>query len=158
MKRQVEDRHWRIPDRLWEQIEPLLPARKAHPLGCHRPRVPDRQAMDAIFYVLRTGAQWNSLNATGICSSSSAHRRFREWVEAGVFEQLWQLGLLSAQALDEVDWSWLAVDGAMGKAPLGGEKNRAQSDRPGQKRGQAQRADRGARRAAGGGHRRGQPA
>jgi hypothetical protein len=28
--------------------------------------------------VLRTGYQWNALNATGICSSRSAHRRFQE--------------------------------------------------------------------------------
>jgi transposase len=72
-------RKWRIPDKLWERIEPLLPPRKPHPLGCHNPRVPDRNAMDAIFFVLRTGCQWNALNATGICSSSSAHRRFQEW-------------------------------------------------------------------------------
>jgi putative transposase len=32
--------------------------------------------MDAIFFVLRTGCQWNALHETGICSSSSAHRRF----------------------------------------------------------------------------------
>ena len=36
----VKDDGWRIPDWLWEQIEPLLPARPAHPLGCHNPRVP----------------------------------------------------------------------------------------------------------------------
>jgi transposase len=56
-----------------------------HPLGYHNPRVPDRQAMNVILFVLRTGCQWNALNATGICSSSSAHRRFLEWTEAGVF-------------------------------------------------------------------------
>ena len=39
-----------------------------------RPRVPDRDAMDAILLVLRTGMQWNALNATGICSSSAANR------------------------------------------------------------------------------------
>lgn len=44
-------RDWRIPDALWERIEPLLPARKPHPLGCHRPRVDDRKAMDAILFV-----------------------------------------------------------------------------------------------------------
>jgi len=49
------DRDWRIPDVLWERIVPLLPVRKPHPLGCHRPRVDDRRAMDAIFFVLRTG-------------------------------------------------------------------------------------------------------
>ena len=54
-----------------------------------RPRVPDRDAMNAILFVLRTGCQWNALNGTGICSSSSAHRRFLEWAEAGVFETAW---------------------------------------------------------------------
>ena len=66
----VPDDQWRIPDTLWERIEPLLPPRPPHPLGCHNPRVGDRRAMDAIFFVLRTGCQWNALNATGICSSS----------------------------------------------------------------------------------------
>ena len=75
----LSDDGWRLPDWLWERVEPLLPAPPAHPLGCHRPRVPDRAAMDAILLVLRTGMQWNALNATGICSSSSAHRRFQEW-------------------------------------------------------------------------------
>jgi len=64
-------RDWRIPDTLWERIQPLLPPRKPHPLGCHRPRVEDRRAMDAIFFVLRTGCQWNALQDTGLCSSSS---------------------------------------------------------------------------------------
>src|SRR5690349_23399070 len=110
------DDGWRLPDWLWERIAPLVPAPAVHPLGCHRPRVPNRAAMDAILLVLRTGMQWNALNATGICTSSSAHRRFQEWVRAGVFEEFWRLGLLNLQALDQVDWSWLALDGAMTKA------------------------------------------
>jgi len=40
---------------LWEKIEPLLPAPAFHPLGCHNPRVPDRNAMEAILLVLRRG-------------------------------------------------------------------------------------------------------
>ena len=42
----VKDDGWRIPDGLWERIEVLLPSRPSHPLGCHNPRVPDRQAMN----------------------------------------------------------------------------------------------------------------
>jgi transposase len=144
-----KDDGWRLPDELWAQMEPLLPARKPHPLGCHNPRVNDRSAMNAIVFILRTGAQWNSLNATGICSSSAAHRRFQEWVDAGVFEEFWRLGLLSMDALQEIDWSWLALDGAMTKAPLGGEKNRPQSYGSRQRRRQAQPADRRARHPAG---------
>lgn len=132
---------WRLPDEIWNQMEPLLPPRKPHRLGCHRPRVSDRAAMNAILFVLRTGCQWNALNGTGLCSSSSAHRRFQEWTQAGVFEQFWRQGLLAAEALDMIDWSWLSMDGAMTKAPLGGEKNRPQPYGSRQRRRQTQRAD-----------------
>jgi len=115
-------RDWRIPDELWERIEPLLPPRKPHPLGCHRPRVEDRQAMEAIVFVLRTGCQGKALRATGLCSSRAAHRRFQEWTAAGVFLALWTQGLVAYDALKGMDWEWLAMDGAMTKAPLGGKK------------------------------------
>ena len=135
-------RDWRIPDALWERIEPLLPPRKPHPLGCHRSRVDDRRAMDAIFFVLRTGCQWNALNATGICSSSAAHRRFQEWTEADVFVALWEKGLEEYDTLQGIDWEWLAMDGAMTKAPLGGEKGGQESHGSREDRHQAQRAHR----------------
>jgi transposase len=44
---------WYIPDELWSRIEPLLPAPKPHPPGCHKPRVANRAAMNAIFFKLR---------------------------------------------------------------------------------------------------------
>jgi transposase len=120
----------RIPDELWARLEPLLPPRPPHPLGCHNPRVPDRAATDAIFFVLRTGCQWNALNATGSCSSSSAHRRFQEWVAAGVFHRLWAQGLAAYDELQGSDWDWRAMDRAMTKAPLGGgETGRNPTDR-----------------------------
>lgn len=131
-------RDWRLPDALWERIHPLLPPRKPHPLGCHRPRVDDRRAMDAIFFVLRTGCQWNALNSTGICSSSAAHRRFQEWTAAAVFLAIWEQGLMEYDALQGIDWEWLAMDGAMTKAPLGGEKGGQESDRSWEARHQAE--------------------
>jgi hypothetical protein len=45
-----------------------------------------------------------------------------------VFSAFWRNGLLAYDGLVGIDWTWLALDGAMGKAPLGGEKNRPQSD------------------------------
>jgi transposase len=111
---------WRIPDVLWEKIEPLLPPGKPHPLGCHNPAVAPRKAMNGIFFVLRTGCQWNALNVTGICSSSSAHRWFQVWTQTGVFRKLWQMGLLEYDHRKKLGWRWQALDGAMTKAPLGG--------------------------------------
>ncbi len=113
----VKDDGWRIPDKLWEKIEPLLPPRPVHPLGCHNPRVPDRDAMNAILFVLRTGCQWNALDATGICSCASAYRRFRDWEQAGVFLELWRQGLIAYDELEGIEWEWLAADGAMTKSP-----------------------------------------
>mgnify|MGYP001571072420 CR=1 FL=1 len=136
----TKDDGWCIPDALWEKMRQLIPPGKSHPLGCHNPRVPDRNAMNAILFVLRTGCQWNSLRATEICSSSSAHRRFLEWTEAGVFEEFWKQGLLKYDKIKGIDWSWLSMDGAMTKAPLGGKKNRAKPRRPSQKWYQTKRA------------------
>jgi transposase len=116
------DDGWRIPDWLWERLTPLIPPWPAHPLGCCRPRVPDRIVMNAILLVLRTGMQWNALDATGICNSKTAHRRFQEWREAGVFHEIWRQGLLEYDEKIGIDWSFLAADGAMTKAPLGGAK------------------------------------
>jgi transposase len=102
-----------MPDWLWEKIEPLLPAPPPHPLGCHRPRLPDRRVMDAILLVLRTGMQWNALAATGICNSSTAHRRFQEWERAGVFHEIWRAGLLDYDDAVGIDWAgWHAPSSA----------------------------------------------
>lgn len=128
MKKCRSSNQYRVSDELWEKIEPLLPKHvNTHRFGGGRPRVPDRKAMDGIFFVLRTGCQWNALNATGICSSSTAHSRFQEWTAAGVFRKLWAMSLEEYDGLKGIDWSWQAMDGSMTKAPLGGGKNRPQS-------------------------------
>lgn len=123
--KRVKKNQYAVSDELWAKIEPLLPKHpNTHRFGGGRPRVPDRQAMDAILFVLRTGCQWNALSATGICSSSTAHLRFQEWTVAGVFLEIWKQGLLQYDELHGLDWKWQAMDGAMTKAPLGGGKNR----------------------------------
>jgi transposase len=120
-------RSWRTPDALWAQIAPLLPPGKPHPLGCHNPRVDDRRAMDAIFFRLRTGCQWNALSATGLC------RRLRRIAVPGVARGRRVLGAVAARAHGvrraEGDRLALARRGRRDdKAPLGGENHRAQSD------------------------------
>jgi transposase len=152
------DDSWRIPDTLWADMELFLPPREnTHRFGGGRPRVPDRACMDAIFFVLRAGCQWTALDATGICKGSTAHNRFQEWVQAGVFRELWKAGLLEYDARVGIDWEWLRIDGAMTKAPLGGEKDRPESYGSRQRRRQAQRPGRGRRGAGRAGGGRGQP-
>ena len=137
---------FRISDTLWERLSPKLPVHvpKAHPLGCHKRRVPDRQVLDGIFFVLRTGCQWKALSATGICSGSTAHARFQQWVQAGVFARLWDVALQDYEDLIGLDFDWMALDGSLHKAPLGGKKNRPQPHGPRHRRRQAQPVERGA--------------
>jgi putative transposase len=125
---------FRISDALWAVLQPLLPVHvNTHRFGGGRPRKPDRVCADAIFYVLRTGCQWKALDQTELCPGSTAHDRFQEWVQADVFLKLWQAGVEQFDELQGIAWDWLSMDGAMTKAPLGGEKNRPQSNRPRQR-------------------------
>lgn len=108
-----------IPDGLWERIEPLLPQDKPQPQG-GRPRMDARQAMTAIFYILRTGCQWKALPRS-MGAPSTVYDRFRAWEQAGVFETIWRKGLCAYDAKKGINWRWQSVDGCMTKAPLGGE-------------------------------------
>jgi putative transposase len=62
------------------------------------------------------------MDATGKGSSRSAHRRFQEWTQSGVFQLLWAQGLLDYDELKGIEWEWQAIDGVMTKAPLGQEQ------------------------------------
>jgi transposase len=43
-----------VPDELWKLVEPLLPSEPPKPKG-GRPRLPDRQVLSGILFVLKTG-------------------------------------------------------------------------------------------------------
>lgn len=118
---------WRMPDVLWERMELLLPKYRRSRKG-GRPRLSMRDVADGIFYVLRTGCQWKAApRAFG--SGSSLHHYFQQWTKRGVFRQLWHMSLLEYDDLKGIQWDFQSIDGAMTKAPLGGEKNRSKSDR-----------------------------
>jgi putative transposase len=108
-----------IPDDLWAEIAQLLPALKPKKKP-GRPRADDRRMMTAIFYVMRTGIQWTAIPRS-LSPHSTAHDRFQEWQAAGLFERLWVEGLYAYDEEVGIDWTWQAMDGAMTKAPLGGE-------------------------------------
>lgn len=135
MRERSSESRWMISNELWEEIEPLLPKRvNFHPRGGGRKPKSARTVMNAILFVLRTGCQWKALDATGICPGSTAHDWFQKWVKSEVFLKLWQQGLYQYDELKGIDWSWQSLDGAMTKAPLGGEKKRLKSYGPCQKR------------------------
>lgn len=120
---------WQLPERLWEEMEKILPKPKRRSRKGGRPPVSARKVAEGIFYILRTGCQWKAVpEVYGF--GSTLHRYFQRWVEKGVFKKLWRAGLITYDREKGIEWDWQSLDGAMSKAPLGGEKNRSQSDRP----------------------------
>lgn len=125
---------YEIPDVLWDKIVPLLPPpkrkkKKKKKKKAGRLRMNDRKAMSAIFYVLRTGCQWNALPRS-LGASSTVHDRFQEWRrKAGVlFKRMWIDGLSLYDKKTGIDWKWQAMDdGVITKAPLGGKRYRCKS-------------------------------
>ena len=124
---------WRIPDDLWEAIAPLLPKHKnTHRHGGGRPRksdgMPGGHPLRLTHRLPVEGAGRHPL-----LPGSTAHDRFQEWVEAGVFLTLWEHGLMAYDDWKGIDWDWLSMDGCMTKRPSGG-KRRAKTPPTGPRR------------------------
>lgn len=111
---------WRIPGPMWHQVKQVLPPEKK-PGTPGRPPVPFRKVLDGILFVLRTGCHWNAV-PSAFGSGSTCHRRFQEWVRAGLFEALVGLLLRCYDQLRGIGWTWQAADAKTLPAPLGGEK------------------------------------
>ncbi|MBX7166757.1 MAG: transposase [Pirellulales bacterium] len=129
-------------------MEPLLPKQRKRTKKGGRPPLALRDVADGVFYVLRTGCQWKAVPKV-FGSGSSLHRYFQLWVRKGVFRALWRAGLQEYEAFAGIQWDWQSIDGAMTKAPLGGEKNREKPYRSRQERHEALPAYRWRRRSAG---------
>jgi hypothetical protein len=107
---------------IFEQFCALLPQRETnHPLGCHRPRIPERVSFEKLVQVLVFGCAYERI-ADESCSATTLRRRRDEWVEAGVMARLRELALEAYDKLIGLELSDVAVDCCITKAPCGGEK------------------------------------
>ena len=109
---------------LWVQFSALLPEHPVvsptHPLGCHRPRIPDRVIFEHVIAALVHGSGYERIASPG-CSDRTIRRRLHEWAAAGLAEQVQTLALQAYDRMIGLDLDELAVDGCLTKAPGGGE-------------------------------------
>jgi transposase len=110
-----------ILEPLWVQFAALLPVRHVrHPLGCHRPRIPDRLVFDKLIQILVFGCGYRRI-ADQTCSATTLRRRRDEWISTGVAEHLRRAVLGAYDQLFGLELEHLAVDGCITKAPCGGQ-------------------------------------
>jgi len=92
-----------LTDAQWERIAPLLPGKKGDP---GRNGEDNRQFVEGVLWMVRTGAPWRDLpDCFG--KWSSVWKRFRRWALKGVFEKLFKA--LSG----EPDFEYALIDGSI---------------------------------------------
>jgi len=76
---------WRVDDDLWSLIAPIF---RGVGLAQHRrlSATDDRRFVNGLIWLLRTGAQWETLPGE-FGPKSTLHARFQEWVADGAFDR-----------------------------------------------------------------------
>ena len=87
-----------------------------HPLGCHRPRIPDRVVFEHVVAALVHGSGYERIAPVG-CSDRTIRRRLHEWAAAGLAETLHRLVLAQYDWMIGIELDDLVVDGCITKAP-----------------------------------------
>ena len=70
----------------WKKIEGMLPGRAGSVGVTARD---NRQFVNGVLWVLRSGAQWKDL-PTGYGNWKSTHKRFTRWARSGIWERIFQ--------------------------------------------------------------------
>lgn len=98
----MTDAHRRhdISDKDWVLIEPHLPGRKG---GWGAVAEDNRRFINAVFWILRTGAPWRDL-PPDLGGWKNTHRRFCRWRDNGTWEKLLEV------LVDEPDYEWIMID------------------------------------------------
>lgn len=97
-----------VSDGLWERIKPLLPEHVRSPLG-GRPPAEDRECLEGILWLLRSGARWQDIPAD-FPSPSTCWRRLRDWSGEGILDAIHEVLLTELEELGELDFDQLVMD------------------------------------------------
>ncbi|RBY79490.1 hypothetical protein DQ240_22620 [Blastococcus sp. TF02A-26] len=121
-----------ISDELWKSFETLVAPRPAAHGRTGRPRIPDRQVLEGIAFVLATGVGWTQVPPDLGCSGWTCWRRLHEWERAGVFIQLHQRVVETFGEQGQHAWSragFDALDRRKGSTTRSGHAASMASDR-----------------------------
>lgn len=108
----------KLVDEQWSLLAPLLEKTSVKTTNRGRPRRPDREVLDGVLWVLKTGAQWNEL-PDKYPPYQTCHRRFQEWVHTGVLADLLRVLAQDMEARGGISLEECFIDGTFASAKKG---------------------------------------
>ena len=106
-----------LSDEQWGRIAPHLPAHPPSPKG-GRPRADDRECLEGLLWLLRTGARWQDI-PIDLPSGSTCWRRLQEWAGDEVLQEVQAVLLEGLAELGRVDLGELFADATFIRAKKG---------------------------------------
>jgi len=107
-----------LTDEQWGILEPLIPVKEPREDGKGWPRTNNREVLNGILWVLRTGAAWQDL-PDRYPSPATCHRRFQEWQREGVLEKILTSLADDLKERGKLDLSECFIDGTFVAAKKG---------------------------------------
>jgi transposase len=120
---------WRVSDRLWEQLAPLLPDPPRRFRSPGRFRYPARDCLEGILYVLFTDTPWLEVpyRELGLPSGETCRRRLEEWSRRGLLVEAITVLQEQLAGAERLDWRRVIVDASLVDAKKGATRSRARS-------------------------------
>jgi transposase len=106
-----------LTDEQWERVAAHLPEHPSSPKG-GRPRVDDRECLEGILWLLRTGSRWRDI-PVDLPSGSTCWRRLQEWAGEGVLQDLHAILIEQLDDLGALDFEELLADATFIRAKKG---------------------------------------
>jgi len=85
VKDMTAQRRHELTDKEWERLKVHFPERQPGQLG--RPRNDERQMLNGMLWIVRTGAPWRDLPER-YGAWSTVYSRFAQWQETGLFQTI----------------------------------------------------------------------
>jgi putative transposase len=98
-------RRYELREDQWLKIAPLLPGKATDP---GRSGTDNRQFMQAVLWIARSGAPWRDLPER-FGNWNSVFQRFNRWSKKGIWQKVFE-------SLQEPDLDWLLVDSTIVRA------------------------------------------
>ena len=106
-----------LTNQQWQRVAPHLPEHLPSPKG-GRPRADDRECLEGILWLLRSGARWQDI-PVDLPSGSTCWRRLQEWATEEILEQVQAVLIDELDDLGELDLEELLADATFIRAKKG---------------------------------------